>query len=173
MDGEEGASIIDDNEEVEDEEKDDVDEVKNVEDDDVKDVEDDDVKDVEDDNEDVTEDEDYIEPEIRNNTVGMGIPHVDGDFIKSISLILPPLPEQEQIVKYLDEKTSQVDSLISITEKKIELLKQKRTSLINEAVTKGLNANVEMRDSGVEWIGEIPEGWKIGKLKHNSYIEIL
>lgn len=101
-----------------------------------------------------------IEPEIRNNTVGMGIPHVDGDFIRSLSLLTPPLTEQEQIVKFLDEKTTQIDSLISITEKKIELLKQKRTSLINEVVTKGLNPDVELKDSGVEWIGEIPLHWK-------------
>ena len=76
-----------------------------------------------------------------------------------LKLYLPPLPEQEQIVKYLDEKTTQVDNLIFITEKKIEVLKEKRTSLINTVVTKGLNPKVELKDSGVEWIGEIPKHW--------------
>lgn len=85
--------------------------------------------------------------------------------LKNFEIPLPPLPEQEQIVNYLDEKTSQVDGLISITEKKIELLKQKRTSLINEVVTKGLNKDVELKDSGVEWIGEIPKHWVLKPVK--------
>ena len=101
------------------------------------------------------------EPEIRNNTNGMGIPHVDGQYIRSLVLLTPPLQEQEQIVKYLDEKTSIIDKLISTKERKIELLKEQRTSLINEVITKGLNPNVKMKDSGVEWIGDIPESWEI------------
>jgi type I restriction enzyme S subunit len=76
-----------------------------------------------------------------------------------IPLLLPPLSEQQQIVSYLDTKTSLIDSLIEKTYRKIELLKENRTSLINEVVTKGLNPNVEMKDSGVEWIGEIPSHW--------------
>ena len=85
--------------------------------------------------------------------------NINSDIVCNKKVPTPPLPEQEQIVKYLDEKTSQIDGLISITEKKIELLKQKRTSLINEVVTKGLNPDVELKDSGVEWIGEIPIHW--------------
>ena len=85
---------------------------------------------------------------------------------RNVVVVLPPLSEQEQIVKYLDDKTTQIDNLISITEDKIELLKQKRTSLINEVVTKGLNKNVELKDSGVEWIGEIPKNWIVKKLKN-------
>jgi type I restriction enzyme, S subunit len=84
--------------------------------------------------------------------------------LKSEELPLPPLSEQQQIVSYLDRKTSQIDSLIEKTQRKIELLNEKRTSLINEVVTKGLNPNVEMKDSGVEWIGEIPISWKTSKL---------
>lgn len=93
------------------------------------------------------------------------------DDLVDFDVVVPPLPEQEQIVKYLDEKTSQIDILISITEKKIELLKQKRTSLINEVVTKGLNRDVEMKDSGVEWIGEIPKHWRMNKVKRNTYVK--
>ena len=83
----------------------------------------------------------------------------------SLPLYLPPLNEQHQIVSYLDNKTSSIDSLIRSKEKKIELLKEKRTSLINQVVTKGLNPDVEMKDSGVEWIGNIPKGWDVVSLK--------
>jgi type I restriction enzyme S subunit len=83
-----------------------------------------------------------------------------------IPLLLPPLYEQQQIVSYLDTKTSLIDSLIEKTKLKIQLLKENRTSLINEVVTKGLNPNVEMKDSGVEWIGEIPSHWEVTILKH-------
>ena len=83
---------------------------------------------------------------------------------KNIISFLPPLPEQKQIVSFLDTKTQKIDELIKKTEQKIELLKEKRTSLINHCVTKGLNPNVEMKDSGVEWIGEIPSHWKTPKM---------
>jgi len=82
-----------------------------------------------------------------------------------IPLLIPPLPEQTQIVSFLDTKTQKIDELIEKTEQKIKLLKEKRTSLINHCVTKGLNPNVEIKDSGVEWIGEIPIHWDKSKLK--------
>jgi type I restriction enzyme S subunit len=88
-----------------------------------------------------------------------------------IPLILPPLSEQQQIVSFLDTKTSQIDSLIEKTQRKIELLKEKRTSLINEVVTKGLNPNVEMKDSGVEWIGEIPSHWIVSKFNRFVFFQ--
>jgi len=84
----------------------------------------------------------------------------------NVRVVLPSLGEQQQIVTFLDDKTQKIDSLIQQKEKKIELLKEKRTSLINHVVTKGLDSNVEMKDSGVEWIGEIPSHYQIGKLKH-------
>jgi type I restriction enzyme, S subunit len=77
----------------------------------------------------------------------------------SIKVRVPPLQEQIQISNYLDNKTSKIDSLIRMTEKKIELLKEQRISIINKAVTKGLNPNAEMKDIGVEWIGMIPSKW--------------
>ena len=85
---------------------------------------------------------------------------------RNVKVVLPPLKEQHQIVQFLDEKTELIDKLISTKERKITLLKEQRTSLINQVVTKGLNPNVKMKDSGVEWIGEIPEHWNVGKLKH-------
>jgi len=108
----------------------------------------------------------FYENDFKNNTIGMGIPHVSGDHVRESKIILPPLSEQQQIVSYLDTKTSLIDSLIEKTQQKIELLKEKRTSLINEVVTKGLNPNVEMKDSGVEWIGEIPSHYEVVKLKY-------
>ena len=91
--------------------------------------------------------------------------------IKNEVFPLPPLPEQTQIVSFLDTKTQKIDELIEKTEQKIELLKEKRTSLINHCVTKGLNPNVEMKDSGVEWIGEIPRDWDFIPLKHICYMK--
>ena len=92
------------------------------------------------------------------------------DVFNNIRVVLPPLSEQQQIVSFLDTKTSLIDSLIEKTQRKIEILKEKRTSLINKAVTKGLNPNAEMKDSGVEWIGEIPSHWETNKLKFLSKI---
>ena len=79
--------------------------------------------------------------------------------LMNFPLLYPSKKEQQQIVTFLDDKTQKIDSLIQQKEKKIELLKEKRTSLINHVVTKGLDSNVEMKDSGVEWIGEIPSHW--------------
>ena len=78
----------------------------------------------------------------------------------------PSFLEQKQIASFLDHKTQLIDKLIEKTRQKIELLKEKRTSLINHCVTKGLNPDVEMKDSGVEWIGEIPRHWGLVQLKY-------
>jgi len=79
----------------------------------------------------------------------------------NLNVRVPSLQEQQQISDYLDYKTLKIDKLIEKTEQKIELLKEQRTSLINTTVTKGLDPNVEMKDSGVEWIGDVPVGWDI------------
>ena len=80
---------------------------------------------------------------------------------------LPTLPKNEQtaIANFLDRKTALIDQAIGIKEKQIELLKERRQILIHKAVTRGLNPNVKLKPSGVEWIGEIPEHWKITFLK--------
>ena len=90
---------------------------------------------------------------------------------KTIRSVYPPVSEQIQISEYLDKETSQIDSLIEKIERKIKLLKEQRTALISQCVTKGLNPNAEMKISGVEWIGEIPSHWEIKKLKRVSEIE--
>ena len=107
----------------------------------------------------------FYENDFKENTIGMGIPHVSGDHVRESKLIIPPYSEQLQIAFFLNTKTLHIDSLIEKTQRKIELLKEKRTSLINEAVTKGLNPDVEMKDSGVEWIGEIPSHYQMTSIK--------
>ena len=87
------------------------------------------------------------------------------DFEK-IGVLLPSKQEQTQIANFLDQKTGQIDELICIKERRIELLQEQRTALINQAVTKGLDPNVEMKPSEVEWIGEIPKHWTITRLKY-------
>ena len=85
--------------------------------------------------------------------------------IKNEYLVVPNFNEQEIISKFLDKKTEQIDLLVEKIEKKIELLKEQKTVLINKYVTKGLDPNVEMKDSGIKWIGEIPKHWKLSKIK--------
>ncbi|MBK8193463.1 MAG: restriction endonuclease subunit S [Lewinellaceae bacterium] len=80
-------------------------------------------------------------------------------------LSIPPLPEQTRIAAFLDRKTAQIDQAIAQKERLIELLKERRQILIQNAVTRGLNPNVKMKDSGVDWIGEVPEGWEVKRLK--------
>jgi type I restriction enzyme S subunit len=84
----------------------------------------------------------------------------------SIYSCLPSIEEQSQIARYLDHQTSIIDQLIQKKEKLIELLKEKRQSIINEAVTKGLNPKAKMKDSGIEWLGEVPEHWEFKALKY-------
>ena len=104
------------------------------------------------------------------NSGGSTIQHLYQNVFVNFRFPIPPLSEQQQIVSFLDTKTTLIDSLIEKTYRKIELLKENRTSLIKEVVTKGLNPNVEMKDSGVEWIGEIPSHWTIPKL--SFYCEV-
>lgn len=80
---------------------------------------------------------------------------------KQIPISLPPLTEQDRIVTFLDQKTAEIDAAIAKKERLIELLQEQKSILINQAVTRGLNPDVAMRDSGVAWIGEIPAHWKI------------
>jgi type I restriction enzyme, S subunit len=80
-------------------------------------------------------------------------------------LSVPPPEEQTAIAQFLDRKTAQIDQAIAQKEKQIELLKERRQILIHKAVTRGLNPNVKCKDSGVEWIGEIPEHWEVKPLR--------
>ena len=87
------------------------------------------------------------------------------DFGQVLSLI-PPRKEQDAIVSYLDERMGKIDTAIAQQQKMIDLLNERKQIIINKAVTKGLDPNVKMKPSGIDWIGEIPEHWEIKRLKH-------
>jgi len=80
-------------------------------------------------------------------------------------MLVPPLKEQTAIAEFLDRKTTLIDQAIGIKEKQIELLKERRQIVIHRAVTRGLDPQVKMKDSGVEWIGEVPEHWEVKALR--------
>ncbi len=84
----------------------------------------------------------------------------------SIPLVLPSLQEQHQIANFLDHETAKIDTLIEKQQQLIALLGEKRQAVISHAVTKGLNPDAPMKDSGVEWLGEVPEHWELPKLYH-------
>lgn len=86
--------------------------------------------------------------------------------VNDLQLFLPPLDEQVQIAYYLDHKTAQIDKLVSDKERLIELLNEERTAIINQAVTKGIDPDAPMRDSGVDWLGEVPEHWSMKRIKN-------
>jgi len=86
--------------------------------------------------------------------------------MSGITLAMPPLEEQESIATFLDHETAKIDALIAEQQRLIELLQEKRQAVISHAVTKGLNPHAPMKDSGVEWLGEIPEHWTGCRFKH-------
>lgn len=110
------------------------------------------------------------ERHVQEHTIGMGIPHVSGDILKMLPMLVPSPQEQTQIATYLDFKTGLIDSIISQKEELIKKLKEQRQAIINEAVTKGLNKDVKLKDSGIEWLGDIPEHWVISKFKYFATI---
>ncbi|SBL08500.1 restriction endonuclease subunit S [Klebsiella michiganensis] len=91
---------------------------------------------------------------------------LDPDEFRNIELLLPDKTEQEKIYSFLDHETAKIDNLIEKQQQLIELLKEKRQAVISHAVTKGLNPDVPMKDSGVEWLGEVPEHWGVTRLKY-------
>jgi type I restriction enzyme S subunit len=87
------------------------------------------------------------------------------DIIKGIGVPVPSSHEQERILQFLDRETAKIDALIAEQQRLIELLQEKRQALISQAVTKGLNPDAPMKDSGVEWLGEVPEHWPVTTIK--------
>ncbi|MCB9811285.1 restriction endonuclease subunit S [Candidatus Nomurabacteria bacterium] len=107
-----------------------------------------------------------IQMYINSNTQG----NVGTDNLRAVKIILPPMFEQTTIAAFLDHETAKLDNLINQQKKLIELLKEKRQAVISHAVTKGLNPNAPMKDSGVEWLGKVPEGWGVLTAKRISKI---
>ena len=92
--------------------------------------------------------------------------------IKTLKIPLPPLLDQVKIANFLGHETANIDALIEKQQQLIKLLKEKRQAVIGHAVTKGLNPNAPMRDSGVEWLGEVPEHWDVAKVSHRYEIRL-
>ncbi|MBN1366533.1 MAG: restriction endonuclease subunit S [Dehalococcoidales bacterium] len=96
---------------------------------------------------------------------------LDYEYFRNIPILLPSNNEQRAIATFLDRETERIDNLISKKQQQIELLQEKRSALISHVVTKGLNPNVKMKDSGVEWLGQIPEHWEITRIKYIGKIK--
>ena len=100
------------------------------------------------------------------NTNIYGAKLLNSELILNAPIIYPPLSEQQAIADFLDGKCAEIDNLTTAITEQIEVLKQYKKSVITEAVTKGLNPTAPMKDSGIEWIGDIPEKWEVGKIKY-------
>ena len=88
------------------------------------------------------------------------------DFVSNFSIAFPPREEQSAIATFLDRETAKIDALVAEQQRLIELLKEKRQTVISHAVTKGLNLDARMKDSGIEWLGEVPAHWEVKRLKY-------
>ncbi|WP_318512137.1 restriction endonuclease subunit S [Photobacterium leiognathi] len=106
-----------------------------------------------------------LRTQIRHAVKGVKVFSITQAILRSVNIWLPPLEERKQIAAFLDHETAKTDTLIQKQQQLIELLKEKRQAVISHAVTKGLNPNVPMKDSGVEWLGEVPEHWVVSPLK--------
>ncbi len=107
----------------------------------------------------------FIESVVANSK-GVSYPAINASELIYLTIPLPPLPEQRAIATFLDRETVRIDALIEKKQRFIELLEEKRQALITQTVTKGLDPDVEMKDSGVEWLGEVPVHWEIFRAKH-------
>lgn len=96
---------------------------------------------------------------------------ISANVFKNVHLPVPPLSEQQIIASYLDTKTEKIDKMIAKAEKKIEYFGELKQSVITRAVTRGLNPNMPLKDSGVKWIGDVPEHWEIAPLKYFTHIK--
>jgi type I restriction enzyme S subunit len=105
---------------------------------------------------------------VDGSTYGAKMPRASWEFIGNLKIPTPSLAEQEAIADYLDHKTAAIDSLIAKKERQIELLQEQRTGVINQAVTKGLDPQVPLKENGIPWLGEIPAHWELKRLKHIS-----
>lgn len=103
--------------------------------------------------------------DLNQYSVAAAQPGLAVDRIQTLTVPVPSFKEQQKIAHYLDEKTAQLDTLIDRKRRLITLLREEKTALINEAVTKGINPDVPMKDSGIEWLGEVPAHWEVKKLK--------
>lgn len=102
----------------------------------------------------------FVEKVVSRST-GVSYPAINASEVGDIGIVLPPLPEQHAIAAFLDRETARIDGLIEKKQRQIELLQEKRAALISHAVTKGLDPNANMKPSGIEWLGDVPEHWTV------------
>ena len=108
---------------------------------------------------------------VDGSTFGAKMPRVSWDFLSNMVLTTPPIPEQQTIAAFLNRETAKIDALIAEQKRLIELLKEKRQAVISHAVTKGLNPNAPIKDSGIEWLGEVPEPWDVMQLRRITNLQ--
>lgn len=113
----------------------------------------------------------YMEQVIQKTKGGMGVPHLFQADLNKFYIPLPPVSDQEAIAGFLDYETAKIDTLVAEQERLIELLKEKRQAVISHAVTKGLDPSVPMKDSGVDWLGEVPAHWDVRRVKDVTRLE--
>lgn len=110
--------------------------------------------------------------DVNASTYGAKMPRVSSEYILTMRCAVPSIDEQIKMVSYLDTATAKIDAAIAQQQKMIDLLNERKQIIINRTVTRGLNPNVKMKDSGVEWIGEVPEGWDTCALKKKAKVII-
>ncbi len=110
--------------------------------------------------------------EVIARSIGVSYPAINATDLVNIKTPEPSLDEQEKIANFLDHETAKIDALIDKQQQLIKLLKEKRQAVISHAVTKGLNPAAPMRDSGVEWLGEVPAHWEVSKVKFGYDIQL-
>lgn len=108
----------------------------------------------------------YFTNQVSIYSTGINYPSINDTALKMINIVMPTLSEQQTIAAYLDQKCGEIDELITLQEEMITKLQSYKQSVITEAVTKGLDKNVPLKDSGIEWIGKIPEHWEVVDLRH-------
>ena len=108
----------------------------------------------------------YFVERVVAHSVGVSYPAINASDLTRLDIAFPPIPEQQAIAAFLDRETARIHALVARKERLIELLQEKRTALITRAVTRGLYPNAPMKDSGVEWLGEIPAHWEVKRLKY-------
>lgn len=111
-----------------------------------------------------------LRTQIRHAVKGVKVFSITQAILRGVDIWLPAIEEREEIANFLDHETAKIDTLIEQQQQLIQLLKEKRQAVISHAVTKGLNPNAPMKDSGVEWLGEVPEHWEVTKFGYISSV---
>lgn len=108
----------------------------------------------------------FVIADIIARSVGVSYPAINASELTRLKVPAPPISEQQAISTFLDRETAKIDALVEEQEKLIALLKEKRQAVISHTVTKGIDSSVPMKDSGIEWLGEVPEHWNVWKMSH-------